>query len=353
MGSSPASGQAGLSSTGLPNGHHHEGQPSLPEEHHQQMLAQEASPVRVRAVPKCIPLAVPVARRPHRMSGPLKIAHGQGKPAGKKGGGWKKRQRVPLVDCAPDVGPQHASPSTPIQQANHGQQHPPTSETGPMIPQQDLKRPKNQHPVQPSEHAVIAISGGINGHGNAGSAGPGKDRKHSIEQQPAGTEQSGTAPCDADRRKRHLSEQQPRPCSSTEGATGVFASDIEARRRSSPQSAHLAASSPQLPGGQSDAHGHPIPAAEMQDRKDDSQRSPQAARALVKGRGADAVMEDPDFPGRSNREAARTVARNMVVHVKQIPAQGEDSAMRMQGPCLASFQDAMPRVCRNRLVQCR
>ena len=42
-------------------------------------------------------------RRPRRTSGPLKIARGSGGAAGKKGGGWKKRQRVPLVDCALDV----------------------------------------------------------------------------------------------------------------------------------------------------------------------------------------------------------------------------------------------------------
>ncbi|KAK9836606.1 hypothetical protein WJX74_004232 [Apatococcus lobatus] len=54
--------------------------------------------------------AAPMQRKPRRTSGPLKISRAGADKPGKKGGGWKKRQRVPLVDCALDGSPLKAKP---------------------------------------------------------------------------------------------------------------------------------------------------------------------------------------------------------------------------------------------------
>ena len=245
---------------------------------------------------------VPAQRKPRRTSGPLKIARPGNHGAGKKGGGWKKRQRVPLIDCNLDGKPANALPQPSAEAQHPAQQHrwsePREGPGGEPRPARIPQGPASRNAAQPD------AEGGMRDLLDAGLVSP----QNGLAGLPESLPQDGRRVQQSGNSEQRLGDmhRRARSCSSTEAATGVQGSQrLQRSRRSSPQSSAC----PPSPMLQLSPTAELSPAADTRLLERNGQLAPQPDQAL--SRVPEGVLAAEDSGSACQPEHAAADARRL------------------------------------------
>ncbi len=277
----------------------------------------EAKPHRKHVSTKVRPVAV--AHKPRRSGNPLKIARRGAGGAEKKQGGWKKRQRVPLVDCAQDTMLDVAHARPPVQEMTGSQLHLSAGVYADGYCQQDpmQAQPPLHHAGRSHIDQTTLQAADLQVH--AGPPGLSTDAVQRDRQASPDAEKSWRQPQSGS--GQHSRGHCPRPCNSTEAAAGVCGSGSEhSRRRSSPQSAHLPAMPSHRQYGQTHASGRASPQAAATDGCHNASIGLQPADQHG---GAEKCMKDPAQISDRVTEAAQPPGRGGGVDAHKMAPPGE------------------------------